>query len=318
MEPYEVIRFKGTDEEVSAAWRAERRKGIGGSDVAAIMGLSRYRSPYEVWAEKVGAYDPPDISGVQAVEWGNRLEPVVKKKYAEEHPDRLARRLNGLLRSIARPWAQASLDYEVRDPDLGWGVLEIKTVGLRRASDWEEGVPVYYLTQVAHYLGVTGRPFADVAVLVGGQEYRDYRIARDEEDVAAVEAAVDSFWRDRVLACDPPQAGAGDGPAVFAAHPSGDAYLVMADAECPELARWLAARKAADAAKSELDAAASALKLAIGDAEGIDADSGRVTWQRGTRRKFSRTRLEADYPGLYDTYCEESPCDMGLRWRERK
>lgn len=248
MEPYEVIRFKGTEEEVSAAWRAERRKGIGGSDVAAIMGLSRYRSPYEVWAEKVGAYDPPDMSGVQAVEWGNRLEPVVKAKYAEEHPDRRARRLNGMLRSRARPWAQASLDYEVRDPDLGWGVLEVKTVGLRRAQDWEGGVPVYYQTQVAHYLSVTGRPFADVAVLVGGQEYRDYRIARDEEDVAAVEAAVDSFWRDRVLAGDPPQAGAGDGPAVFAAHPSGDAYLVMADAECPELARWLEARKAADAA----------------------------------------------------------------------
>ena len=120
------------------------------------------------------------------------------------------------------------------------------------------------------------------------------------------------------MAGDPPQAGAGDGPAVFAAHPSGDAYLVMADAECPELARWLAAKKAADAARSELDAAASALKLAIGDAEGIDADSGRVTWQRGTAQSFDRRRFDAEHPGLYESYCTQKPRDMGLRFKERK
>ena len=51
---FELVRFSGTPEQVSEAWRAERRKGVGGSDVAAIMGMSPYKSPYEVWAEKTG------------------------------------------------------------------------------------------------------------------------------------------------------------------------------------------------------------------------------------------------------------------------
>ncbi len=317
MEPYEVIRFSGTEREVNDAWRAERRKGIGGSDVAAVMGLSPYRSPYQVWAEKVGAWEPPDISAVQAVEWGNRLEPVVKAKYAEEHPQVLARRLNGILRSRERPWAQASLDYECRDPDLGWGVLEIKTVGLRRAADWDEGVPLYYQTQVAHYLSVTGRSFADVAVLIGGQEYRDYRLMRDEDDVAAVEAAVDGFWLNHVLTNEPPDPWAGDGPALLASHPKGDSWLVVPDAECPALGRFRAAKAARDAADREYDAASCALKAEIGDAAGIETESGRVSWVRGTSRRFDRKRFDEAFPGVYEQFCEEAPRDMGLRWKDR-
>ena len=183
------------------AWREERRKGIGGSDVAAIMGLSAYRTPYQVWLDKVqGVHD--DISDKPAVVWGNILEHIIGEYYAQEHPDRTVRRVNGMMRSIARPWAQASLDYEVRDPELGWGILEIKTAGWRREDDWADGVPVYYQTQVAHYLSVSGRPFADVAVLIAGQDYREYRVMRDEEDIETVNRAVDEFWHGNVGAPD--------------------------------------------------------------------------------------------------------------------
>lgn len=316
MEPFEVIRFKGTEDEVSAAWRAERRKGIGGSDVASLMGLSRYKSPYEVWAEKVGAMEAPDLSGSQAVEWGNRLEPVVKAKFSEEHPQLLVRRLNGILRSRERPWAQASLDYEVRDPDEGWGVLEIKTVGLRRASDWDDGVPVYYQTQVAHYLGVTGRPFADVAVLIGGQEFRDYRMRREDLDVDFVARAVDEFWQRYVAAGIPPEVGPGDGAALVAAHPSGDSFLVLDDSEVPEVRAYEVAAARRKAACEAYDLAASRLKARIGDAEGIETPTRRVVWQRSTSSKFDRKGFDAAFPGVYEKFCERVPRDGGIRVKE--
>ena len=117
------------------------------------------------------------------------MEPVIGNWYREQYPDRTVRRVNAICKSLKRPWAQASLDYEVKD-GLVWGVLEIKTA--RTAADWQEGVPAYYLTQIMHYMQVTNRPFADVAVFFRDTcEFKCFRVDYDQEDGAAVQAAVD-------------------------------------------------------------------------------------------------------------------------------
>lgn len=302
------------------SWLEARTLGVGGSDVAAIMGLSPYRSAYEVWAEKTGLAQAPDLSGRESVQWGNILEPVVGDHYRGLHPEREVRRVNALCRSLSRPWAQASLDYEVRDPEMGWGVLEIKTVGLRRASDWEAGVPIYYQTQIAHYMGVTGRPFADVAVLVGGQEYREYRVVRDEGDVEAVREAVDSFWHANVeggVAPDP-SGSAGDSRALLAAHPDPGEVEQALSCDVPELSEWLEAREAEERAKERLSAATARLKGRIGDARGIETERGCVKWLRGEAAKLDTARLKAEQPDLYKRYTKQSARDGGLRWSPRK
>ena len=71
--PYTTVRFYGTDEEINAQWVKARKSGVGGSDGAAIMGLNKYSSPLEVWLVKTGKQPSPDLSGNQAVEWGNIL-----------------------------------------------------------------------------------------------------------------------------------------------------------------------------------------------------------------------------------------------------
>lgn len=313
---FELVRTPDGDRD---AWLEQRRKGVGGSDVAAIMGLSPYRGAYEVWAEKMGLVEAPDISDKPAVTWGNVLEPVVGRHYAENHPDRDVRRLNAVCRSIARPWAQASLDYEVRDPGLGWGVLEIKTAGLRSAGHWEDGVPLFYQTQVAHYLSVTGRPFADVAVLIGGQDYREYRIMRDEGDIAAVDGAVDAFWERVRTGEEPPADGSpGEAEALFRRHPKDDGEVW----ECPgmpvEVADYVYCKEVADAAKKRLDAASDALKQLIGERRGIACDGYVVTWARGTKKRFDSKAFREDHPDLYGAYTTEGPANMGLRIKERK
>lgn len=300
-------------------WLAERRKGIGGSDVAAIMSLSAYSTPYQVWLEKTrGIHE--DISDKPAVMWGNILEPVVGEHYMDCHPDRHVRRVNAIARSIQRPWAQASLDYEVHDPELGWGVLEIKTAGWRREQDWEDGVPVYYQTQVAHYLSVTGRPFADVAVLIAGQDYREFRVMRDEEDVAAVEAAVDEFWHDYVEKGEAPEVEAFDAHSLFMAHQSDDGeYLSGEDRNLGAIVNlWLTAKSDMDEARMRMDHYATALKDAIGDSSGLDFTTGRLTWQRSERKRLDSKRLRSERPDIADEYTTSSMADGGLRWKPRK
>lgn len=275
---FDLIRCDGSDE-----WLEQRRRGIGGSDVAAIMGLSQYRGPYEVWAEKLGYVQPADLSMVEAVQWGNILEPVVGSHYAALHPERTVRRVNAVCRSIGRPHAQASLDYEVKDPELGWGILEIKTASLYREHDWDEGVPLYYLTQVTHYMSVTGRKFADVAVLIGGQKYREFRVIRDEDDIMAVDKAVDDFWSMVEGNVEPPIGEIGAELKALAAKHRRPGEYVDKDATPGEALDWLKAKELSDSAKKELQAATNKLCQLIGDDRGITTPNGRFTWLRYER-----------------------------------
>lgn len=313
---FTLVRTPDGDRE---AWLDQRRKGVGGSDVAAIMGLSPYRGAYEVWAEKSGLIEAPDISDKPAVVWGNILEPVVGEHYAENHPDREVRRLNAVCQSIKRPWAQASLDYEVKDPELGWGVLEIKTAGQSSEDKWDEGVPLFYQTQVAHYLSVTGRTFADVAVLIGGQDYREYRLMRDEDDVQAVERAVDEFWQLVQTGEEPPIDGSpGEAEALFKRHQSDDGEVWECGDMPREVADYIYYKETADAAKERLEKAGNALKQLIGDRKGVMCPDYVVTWPRGTRKTFDSKRFKEDHPDLYEQYMAERPSNSGIRIKERK
>lgn len=310
---FELIRCGSTGE-----WLEVRKHGIGGSDVAALMGLSRYKQPYTLWLEKRGEIEPEDISGKQAVMWGNILEPVVGEHYAELHPDRAVRRVNAVCRSLSRPHAQASLDYEVHDPELGWGVLEIKTAGFRSSDDWADGVPLYYLTQVMHYLSVTGRMFADVAVLIAGQDYREYRVTRDEEDIAAIDSAVDMFWQSVVEGVEPDVNG-GDLRALFERYPRAVSDIAEASKEVESLVTlWRNHVENAKRAEAMAKQYAAELEKLIGDCDGYSTKSGRVVWQRGTMKRLDSKRLKAEKPGLFEEYTVEVQRNGGLRFYEDK
>lgn len=305
----EIVRCRDSDE-----WREERRRGVGGSDVAAILGLSHYSSPYQVWLDKVeGIHD--DISDKPSVEWGNILEPVIADHYAGTHPDTDVIEPDYMLRSKERPWAQASLDRVIRDPELGWGVLEIKTAGFRRADDWDDGVPVYYQTQVQHYMDVAGVKFADVAVLIGGQDYREYRVMRDEEDAETIRSAVDSFWHDHVEAGLPPEVGVTDSPSVFAAHDHGSGEYVQSDTTPTLVSRYLLAVDEKHRADDEVKRWGAKVREAIGDSDGIVCPDGRMTWRRYERSTFDRAAFDRDHPGETDSYMTSKQVDGGLVWR---
>lgn len=310
---FTLIRCKDNQE-----WLEQRTKGVGGSDVAAIMGLSPWRTPAQVWLEKTGRAKPEDLSGKPYVEFGNIMEPLIGKWYAEQHPERTVRRVNAICQSIKRPWAQASLDYEVKD-GLVWGVLEIKTA--RTAQDWQDGVPAYYLTQITHYMSVTNRPFADVAVFFRDTcEFACYRVEVDVEDLHAVNAAVDDFWANYVTTDVMPQlvGTAGEvqaltdwhGPATTGFAPTHDPAALEA------ITAYQDAKQREDAANADKTAASAKLIEIIGDAKGIETDVAKVTWKRYKAEKFDTKALKAAYPDIYAQFASSYTRNGGILIKE--
>lgn len=312
--PYEEIRFKGTDEEVRAQWLASRRLGIGGSDAAAIMGMSKYATPLTVWMEKTGRSVPEDISGKPAVYWGSVLEDVVAKEYAKRHPELKVRRLNAVMVSKEHPFMRASVDRVVTDANGRRGILECKTAGLMRACDWEEGIPDYYVPQPIHYLAVSGYEFYSVAVLIGGQDYREYTFERDQEDIDLLIESEEAFWK--MVEGDVMPAPTGsreDGRALAEAYMEASDPVSVADSDIPELAAYAAAKETADRANEAKDAAANALKAAIGEAKAVETPLYKATWVRSEATRLDQKALKKEYPKVYEKFLTTSVRDGGIR-----
>ncbi len=318
MRAFTEVRFEGTEEEIHAAWLSERLKGIGGSDASAVMGLNPYKTPLLVWMEKTGRMIPEDISDNPAVYWGNVLEDVVAAEFAKRHEGWRVRRKNALLRSKEHPFMQASLDREVTDDRGRHGVLECKTAGAHRKGDWEEGIPDYYLPQPIHYLAVTGYEFYAVAVLIGGQDYREYVYERDEKDVKLLIECEEALWH--LIETDQmpmPTESSADSAALLDLNPDpGDEYLSELDDDIPEIARYAEACERFKQADDEKRTLANLLRKRIGESKGIETPRYRATWVRSEVARFDQKAFASDHPDVYEHYMTVSARDGGIRIKE--
>lgn len=181
-----------TVEEVKADLN-DRRTFIGGSDAPIIVGLSTFKSRFELYQEKTGQADPPDLSEVERVQWGILLEDVVAREFSRR-TGLAVRRINQRQVSKKYPWMVAQVDRRI----VGGGILECKTTDAAMAPQWgpedSEEIPPMYYCQIQHQMMVMGETFCQVAVLIGGNKMRIYRINRDEAFITALEEAESAFW----------------------------------------------------------------------------------------------------------------------------
>lgn len=187
-----------------AQWLEQRRSGIGSSDVAAICGLSPWRTALDVYCEKIAPPDAPQPAMNPAMEWGHRLEPVIAQAYADTTGAALAIPA-AIEKHATKPFMLASLDREWADKSR---IVECKSTSERMGGKWGEpgtdDIPEMYLLQVQHQLAVTGLAVADVAVLVGTHDFRIYTVRRHAELIAQLEQMEEDFWK-AVLCKEPPQ-----------------------------------------------------------------------------------------------------------------
>lgn len=289
----------------------ERRKGIGGSDVAVLLGLSPYKTPLDLWMEKRGLW--VDEFAGEAAAWGAIMEPIIIGEYARrEHCPVLHRSVHGeivpsgpvppsisvdfmaaafLLDTLVHPrhpWARGHIDGVALTAAGGKPshIVEAKTADLRLEGHWgDEGtdeVPEYYLVQVMWYLWLADLDLAHLAVLIGGNRFRRYRIERDNAliDVMAEHAA--SFWS-RVENEDPPDPEPGERGAqsLTRLYPRGaTGKEIDASPEVLEIVRGLhAARVAKKAAEIEEESAKTTIKAVLADAVRLNlAPKSYVSW----------------------------------------
>ena len=152
----------------SPEWLAFRRTGIGGSDAAAILGKSHFKTNVDIWEEKVGLKQAEDISNKECVVYGKKAEDSLVKLFEIDFPQYKVKINKRIV--YKRDFMFASLDGELTDKKTKTeGFLETKTNELFNNYDfknWDGQIPEHYYIQVLHYFIVTGREFAVVKVRI--------------------------------------------------------------------------------------------------------------------------------------------------------
>lgn len=282
------------------SWHEARRRGLGGSDMAAVMGLSRYTTALDVWLDKTGQGVPREET--PAMRMGTLLEPVVAALWAGETGARIRRRPQA--HDKQRPYLLGNLDRWAALPDGKAGPLEIKTT--QRASDWADGaVPDEAAIQLQHYVALTGAAQGWAACLVSGRDLVWREVARDDALIEAIRAAAAAFWPLVESRTPPdPERWTCSMDAVRALYPTAQRET----AELPDVAGELAAQlldakaraKAADAEAEHLQAT---LCMMMGDAAKASAGGYRLNWTPTTASRFDSTAFKAEHPDLHAAYC---------------
>ena len=185
---------KSTSEMTHQEWLEDRRKGIGGSDVATILGLNKYKSVYQLWLEKT---DQIEVTSAQseAAYWGNTLEEVVAEEFSKRTGKKVRRR-NRVFEHSKYPFLRANIDRDIVGENA---VLECKTANQYLANEWDEDeIPIQYICQVQHYMNVLNLDYVYFAVLIGGQKFIWKKMERDQELIDMITEKLVEFWTENI------------------------------------------------------------------------------------------------------------------------
>ena len=273
-----------TKDMTRAEWLAERKTGIGGSDAAAVLGISPWATPVTVWLDKTGRAAPQEET--EAMRIGTELEGFVARRY-EQETGRTVQRYNRMVRRgrlignfdrlvVPEGAKVASHMGEIRTDTL----LECKT----SSREWEDGVPLHYQVQVQHYMGLTEcLAHADVACLfLGRKHFETFRVERDEAVIATMRERLEAWWAEYVEGDRmPPPTNERDCRLLWARSNPGKT-VAATDAIARRLEAYRAYKDEERRAKEAAAEAMGDVCAFLGDAETLtDAATGRplATWK---------------------------------------
>jgi putative phage-type endonuclease len=281
-------------------WLAERKNGLGGSDMAALFGLSPWKSRYQLYMDKKGL--TPDIEETEAMRMGKIMEPALRQFYSDT-TGRAVRVPDKIIYHKEYPFIFANPDGLTDD----LRVVELKTSKFQKG--WGEPgsaeIPEYYALQCQHYMCVTGFKVCDVVVSIGGALPIMYELPADDELHELMVDEGKRFWDELQKGIEPTPISFSDAVSKFKL--SSTVGIVYADAEI--IATVEALRGVVEQVK-ELEAQDDALRAKIVVALGDNGDTlldatGKtlVTWKMAAGRKTVDTKaLEKEEPLIYAKY----------------
>lgn len=285
-----------------------RRLYLGGIDAGKLMRVNRFENgkPYHVYQEKTGKILPPNLDDNDAVLFGKLLEDTVADVYAERTGNKV-RRINRTLVHPEYDFIRGHIDRKLENKNAG---LEVKTVGLRTAYEWglegTDQIPINYLYQVLHYIAITAYDYFDIAALFYGQEFRLYKVKREdhEEKIKELIERERKFWQEHIEPDIPPMPESSD--EAIAAYPDSDpsktAYLDDSKKHLVTVCHNL--NEEIKEKKDKLDQVQTELKNVMGEAEILEDSSGFqvCTWKSSSTTRLDTKKLLQERPELKDEF----------------
>ena len=312
-------------------WLELRKKGIGGSDAGVIMGVSKWQSPYSLWANKRGLTE--DSVAGDAAKWGNRLERAVAEAYAEQTGDAVVSwpvMLQG-----DEEWQLSNVDFFIVEPsefaEAGKvtdvtiepiqinAILEIKTTGIagRASQEWNDGrVPITYLYQGMHYC-LTTRVTQKVvfACLMGGAGLIIREREYSDADLLGLYTAEKAFWAKVQSEEEPEVIGhESDFDTLKAIYPSSEGGVTIEGDEFVKdlIQEYRIAKQTLDEAQADADSLKAQLLRIVGDAEAVTFDGDTLYTYKSTKdsEALDAKALKESMPEIYEQF---SKTKLGYR-----
>lgn len=295
-------------------WLARRREGIGSSDVAAILGVADKATALHVYRDKRGELVDEDN---EYALWGRVLEEPVAREWQRRNRSVVHR--VGLVANVNTPWALATLDRRVMqcplDPDgrNNTCALEVKCRNVHVAYRWRADVPDDVLAQVTWQMEVTGYDHIHVAVLIGGNDYRQTTVRRDLHVAAYMCGEVKRFRDEHLLPGVPPPHDPTKADAVIEMdklmHRDDRGGVLEADLDAMgELMAYVDAQADEAEAKRRKKAAQAAMAIAADGHEYVKfGDELAWSYRPGRHRSVDLDTLAERYPDAYAACVTDKP-----------
>ncbi len=295
-----------TDNLPREEWLRWRKKGIGGSDVSCLLGINKWKSEIELWQDKTNQSNEEQPDN-EAMEWGRIMEPVIRSHFAEVTGKKVIE-VKAILQHPEYPFMLADVDGVTTDENGNPAILEIKTASEFKRPEWEDDVPVYYQTQIQHYLFVTGVQKAYAAVLIGGNSFRVYEVDADAQVQAMLVEAEKRFW-DKVQNMVRPEVDGSDAATKLLdkVYRGGISEQITLPADALEyLDAYREACEEEENAKARKQDAANHIKVFMGDHDRAKCQEYTVSWKPVTSERLDSKALKEKEPEIYQKYIKAS------------
>lgn len=283
-------------------WLRGRKRYLGGSDIAAILGLNQYHSALDVFLEKTSTSIKDEASNF--TKWGTILEDVIANEYAATLAVEVEPEESPIFHS-EHSFLAANIDRWVDNRKY---ILECKTTSAFKTNEWgEEGtdqIPESYLCQVAWYSAICNVPKVDVAVLIGGNDFRIYTYKKNEEFEAKLIKIAYSFWNNHILAKVPPTAKSLHDISLLYPRSNGGSKKANIEIES-KLQQLKLVREESKMLEDKVNKLKLEIQEYMGDYDVLVNDSGEIvaSWKNTSPRAFlDLRRLKQECQDIYMKY----------------
>ena len=277
----------------------DRKKGIGGSDVASILGVSPFRTALEVYHDKTSpelAYEEMN----EDMQRGVRVEKYILQEYSERSKVQLNTNVPTIV-DKEYPFMRANIDAKV----IGQNVIVEAKSTKAPISSWESGIPEYYKAQVGYYAMLADADYVEIPVLFSGWKYACFTYWRDAEYEARIKETVINFWQNHIVKNIPPKPTSPQ--ELMAAYPKLEEKTIEADNDIREKVYQL---QEIGEQRKELEKKEKQLKTQIqgymGDAGLLDAGFCKLALKEIRATRFDASAFKEKYTELYQQYLNDS------------